>query len=80
MKLAERTIQFADTRTLLMEGCLRAGRVAHAQGDLVQARKFYSDVLTKLGESAQKQKNPVASIGMAQLQMLYGAFLWLCPS
>ncbi|KAH6914432.1 pol II transcription elongation factor [Coprinopsis sp. MPI-PUGE-AT-0042] len=71
MKLAERTIQFADTRTLLIEGCLRAGRVAHAQGDLAQARKFYSDVLAKLGESAQKQKNAVASIGMAQLQMLF---------
>ncbi|EAU91100.2 pol II transcription elongation factor [Coprinopsis cinerea okayama7 len=72
MKLAERTIQFADTRTLLAEGYLRAARAAHAQGNLQQARQFYATVLNKLGDT-QKDRSQltIASIGMAQLQMHY---------
>ncbi|KAG1735969.1 hypothetical protein EDB19DRAFT_1896149 [Suillus lakei] len=42
LKLAERTIQFADTLTLLTEGNLRAARVLHAEGSLKEATKYYT--------------------------------------
>ncbi|KAJ3507290.1 hypothetical protein NMY22_g16975 [Coprinellus aureogranulatus] len=64
LKLAERTIQFADTLTLLTEGYLRAGRVSHAQGDNNQAEQCYSAALKG------QPKNVIAAIGMAQMQML----------
>jgi RNA polymerase-associated protein CTR9 len=32
LKLAERTIQYADTLSLLADGHLRAGRAAHLEG------------------------------------------------
>ncbi|TFK25227.1 RNA polymerase II-associated protein [Coprinopsis marcescibilis] len=71
MKLAERTIQFADTRSMLIEGYLRAGRVAHAQGNVAQARQFYSNIMEMLSQGEKATKHVVASIGMAQLQMHY---------
>ncbi|KAF8813945.1 RNA polymerase II-associated protein [Phlegmacium glaucopus] len=64
LKLAERTIQFADTKTILTEGYLRAGRVSHARGSLVQATKFYFDAVKG------QPKHVVGAIGMAQSQML----------
>ncbi|KAK0469470.1 RNA polymerase II-associated protein [Desarmillaria tabescens] len=63
LKLAERTIQFADTLTVLTEGYIRAGRVAHAQGSLTQAHKHYSVALEG------QPKNILASIGLAQIQI-----------
>lgn len=62
MKLAERTIQFADTLSMLHEGHLRLARVAHRNGDNAMAMKNY--------EVAVKSKNVLASIGLAQMQML----------
>ncbi|KAI5834670.1 hypothetical protein K523DRAFT_412179 [Schizophyllum commune Tattone D] len=62
MKLAERTIQFADTLSMLHEGHLRLARVAHRNGDNAVAMKNY--------EVAVKSKNVLASIGLAQMQML----------
>ena len=66
LKLAERTIQFADTKTILTEGYLRAGRVSHARGSLSQASKFYVDAVKG------QPKHVVGAIGMAQSQMLNG--------
>ena len=66
LKLAERTIQFADTKTILTEGYLRAGRVSHARGSLSQASKFYFDAVKG------QPKHVVGAIGMAQSQMLNG--------
>lgn len=41
LKLAERTIQHADTLSLLADGHMRAGRALHAQGQLPAATKHY---------------------------------------
>ncbi|KAF4620607.1 hypothetical protein D9613_000259 [Agrocybe pediades] len=64
LKLAERTIQFADTLTILTEGYLRAGRVSHASGSIAQATKFYNNAIEG------QPKNVVGAIGVAQMQML----------
>ena len=66
LKLAERTIQFADTKTILTEGYLRAGRVSHARGSLSQATKFYFNAVKG------QPKHVVGAIGVAQTQMLNG--------
>ncbi|KAF8198079.1 RNA polymerase II-associated protein [Pholiota molesta] len=64
LKLAERTIQFADTITILTEGYLRAGRVSHASGSIAQATKFYTAAVEG------QPKNVTGAIGLAQMQML----------
>ena len=66
MKLAERTIQFADTLTVLTEGYLRAGRVSHASNKPDQAKKFYAAAVEG------QPRNVVGAIGLAQMQMLTG--------
>jgi RNA polymerase-associated protein CTR9 len=66
LKLAERTIQFADTLTVLTEGYLKAGRVSHAEGSLVLATKYYSSAIEG------HPKHVLAAIGLAQLQMQNG--------
>ncbi|KAG1889868.1 hypothetical protein F4604DRAFT_1707232 [Suillus subluteus] len=58
LKLAERTIQFADTLTLLTEGNLRAARVLHAEGSLKEATKYYT---TGLQMANQNTKNEIAA-------------------
>ncbi|KAG6897532.1 hypothetical protein C0992_000517 [Termitomyces sp. T32_za158] len=63
LKLAERTIQFADTLTILTEGYLRAGRVSHAEGSLTDASKYYSAAVEG------QPKHVVGAIGLAQMQM-----------
>ncbi|KAL4073760.1 hypothetical protein V8B97DRAFT_1238806 [Scleroderma yunnanense] len=63
LKLAERTIQFADTLTLLTEGNLRAARVLHAEGLLKDATKYYT------AATEGQPKHIVGAIGMAQMQM-----------
>jgi RNA polymerase-associated protein CTR9 len=66
LKLAERTIQFADTLTVLTDGYIRAGRVCHAQGS-------YSDALKHYKQAAEGQsKNVLAAIGFAQMQLRNG--------
>ncbi|EMD33781.1 hypothetical protein CERSUDRAFT_117863 [Gelatoporia subvermispora B] len=62
-KLAERVIQFADTKTLLSEGYIRAGRITQAEGIAQDAFKHYA----KAKEGSQP--NIVASVGIAQLQL-----------
>ncbi|KAJ7467095.1 RNA polymerase II-associated protein [Mycena latifolia] len=63
LKLAERTIQFADTLTVLTEGYIRAGRVSHAEGSLPQATKYYSSA------TEGQPKHVIGAIGLAQMQM-----------
>ncbi|KAH9170927.1 RNA polymerase II-associated protein [Lactarius sanguifluus] len=63
LKLAERTIQFADTLAVLTDGYIRAGRVCHAQGS-------HSDALKHYKQAAEGQsKNVLAAIGFAQMQL-----------
>ncbi|KAK7006015.1 Tetratricopeptide repeat protein 1 [Favolaschia claudopus] len=63
LKLAERTIQFADTLTVLTEGYIRAARVSHAEGSIPQATKYYSSA------TEGQPKHIVGAIGLAQMQM-----------
>ncbi|KAF9449178.1 RNA polymerase II-associated protein [Macrolepiota fuliginosa MF-IS2] len=63
LKLAERTIQFADTLTVFTEGHLRAGRVCHAEGSHVQAKRFYSAAMDG------QPKHVLGAIGLAQMQL-----------
>ena len=66
LKLAERTIQFADTLAVLTDGYIRAGRVCHAEGS-------YSDALKHYKQAAEGQpKNVLAAIGFAQMQLRNG--------
>ncbi|KAI0275622.1 hypothetical protein BGY98DRAFT_991571 [Russula aff. rugulosa BPL654] len=63
LKLAERTIQFADTMAVLTEGHIHAGRVCHAEGS-------YSDALKHYKQATEGQsKNVPAAIGFAQMQL-----------
>jgi len=66
LKLAERTVQFADTLTMLTEGYLRSARVSHATGAHSLAQKFYKAAVDG------QPKNPVAVIGLAQIHMHRG--------
>ncbi|KIJ18471.1 hypothetical protein PAXINDRAFT_8717 [Paxillus involutus ATCC 200175] len=63
LKLAERTIQFADTLTLLTEGNLRAARALHAEGSLSEATKYYT-IATE-----GQPKHVLGAIGMAPMQI-----------
>ncbi|EIN11558.1 TPR-like protein [Punctularia strigosozonata HHB-11173 SS5] len=67
MKLAERTIQYADTLSVLTEGYIHAGRVSHAKGDVANATKYF--------ETATKEPHPktvLASVGLAQMHVKKG--------
>lgn len=72
LKLAERTIQFADTLTVLTEGYIRAGRVSHAEGEFSPASKFYTSAIEG------QPKHVLGAIGMAQMQMQNGLPLFPC--
>ena len=66
LKLAERTIQFADTMAVLTEGHIHAGRVCHAEGSYSDALKHYKQA------TEGPSKNVVAAIGFAQMQLRNG--------
>jgi RNA polymerase-associated protein CTR9 len=71
LKLAERTIQFADTMAVLTDGYIRAGRVCHAEGSFGDALKHYK-------QAAEGQSNNVlAAIGFAQMQLRNGGRLFV---
>ncbi|KAM5530528.1 hypothetical protein V8D89_015805 [Ganoderma adspersum] len=63
LKLAERTIQFADVKGILCDGYLRAGRVSHREGSLQDASSHF----TKAKEA--RKDSVLATIGLAQLQL-----------
>ncbi|KAH9948627.1 RNA polymerase II-associated protein [Amylocystis lapponica] len=64
LKLAERTIQFADVKTILTDGYTRAGRVLHAQGAVAEATKYYTKA-----KDTQSVPNVLATVGLAQMQL-----------
>lgn len=68
LKLAERTVQYADTLTVLTEGYIRAARVYHAESNIPDATKYYSKA--KEGQPT----NVLASVGLAQMQLKNGTF------
>ncbi|KAI0081989.1 RNA polymerase II-associated protein [Panus rudis PR-1116 ss-1] len=63
LKLAERTIQYADTLTVLTEGHIRAARVLYAEGEYSEAMKHYTTAAN--GQPA----NVLAALGLAQIQL-----------
>ncbi|EGO00400.1 hypothetical protein SERLA73DRAFT_122419 [Serpula lacrymans var. lacrymans S7.3] len=63
LKLAERTVQFADTLTVLTEGYLRAARVLHAEGSISEATKYYTSA------TEGQPKHVLGAIGLAQMQI-----------
>ncbi|KZT10920.1 RNA polymerase II-associated protein [Laetiporus sulphureus 93-53] len=63
LKLAERTIQFTDVKTILTDGYIRAGRVSHAMGASTEAIKYF--MKAKEGQPT----NLLATIGLAQMQL-----------
>lgn len=66
LKLAERTIQFADVKGILCDGYLRAGRVSHREGSLQDASSHF----TKAKEA--RKDSVLATIGLAQVQLKNG--------
>ncbi|KAG2341125.1 hypothetical protein BDR05DRAFT_949974 [Suillus weaverae] len=66
LKLAERTIQFADTLTLLTEENLTAARVLYVEGSLKEATKYYTTI------TDGKRKYVLGAIGIAQMQIQNG--------
>ncbi|KAF8334987.1 uncharacterized protein EI90DRAFT_3144919 [Cantharellus anzutake] len=63
LRLAERTMQFADTLPLFTDGHLRTARVAHASGRFDDARRHYASAV----EGAPKHL--LANLGVAQMQI-----------
>ncbi|TDL26025.1 TPR-like protein [Rickenella mellea] len=63
LKLAERTIQFADTLPLLSDGYIHAGQIAQAEGSTGDAIKHFTAALKSHPKSIQ------AAVGLAQMQV-----------
>ena len=66
VKLAERTIQFAETIALFSSGHVHAGRLAQMQGSLNEAHRHFNAALKS------NPKNSLAAIGLAQVQLQNG--------
>lgn len=66
LKLAERTIQYADTLVVLSDGYIRAALVSHAEGEMGEAMKHY--MAAKEGMT----NNIVANVGLAQMYIHNG--------
>ena len=75
--MAERTIQFADTLTLLCDGYVRAGQIARVnvdgegKGSPAEAMKHFNAALKN------HPKHTLAALGVAQAQIQNGAFFFL---
>lgn len=69
MKLAERTIQFADTLTILTDGYIKAGRVSHSEGSILHATRHFTEA------TKAPVMNAIAAIGLAQIQLKTGGAL-----
>jgi hypothetical protein len=69
MKLAERTIQFADTLTILTDGYIKAGRVSHAEGATPGATRHFTEA------TKGTVVNAMAALGLAQIQLKAGKTL-----
>ncbi|KAL1945926.1 hypothetical protein VTO73DRAFT_1928 [Trametes versicolor] len=63
LKLAERTIQFADVKGIVCDGYIRAGRICHKEASI-------RDAMTHFQKAKETKKdNVLATIGLAQLQV-----------
>jgi RNA polymerase-associated protein CTR9 len=63
LKLAERTVQYADTMTLLTEGNYRVAKVHHSEGNHQLASKHYQQA------ADSQQKHLLSSLGLAQMNL-----------
>ena len=72
LKLAERTIQFAETLALFSSGHINAGRLAQMEGSTTDATKHFNAALKG------NPKNVMAAIGLAQTQMKSGELTAVC--
>ncbi|KIJ50411.1 hypothetical protein M422DRAFT_159950 [Sphaerobolus stellatus SS14] len=61
LKLAERTIQYADTLAILSDGYIRAGLVSHAEGNMIEAMRHYMAARDGMPNSI------LANVGLAQM-------------
>ncbi|KAF8513907.1 RNA polymerase II-associated protein [Hysterangium stoloniferum] len=61
LKLAERTIQYADTLVILSDGYIRAALVSHAEGEMGEAMKHY------MAAKDGMPSNILANVGLAQM-------------
>lgn len=69
LKLAERTIQFADVKGIVCDGYIRAGRICHKEGST-------RDAMTHFQKAKETKKdNVLATIGLAQLQVKNGTLI-----
>lgn len=66
MKLAERTVQYADTLTVLTEGYLRVARVLQAEGSHAEAARYF--IQANQGQPG----NLLAAIGLVQTHLKKG--------
>ena len=66
LKLIERTIQFAETLTLLSAGHIHAGYLLQIEGTLTDALRHYNTALKS------NSKNLLAAMGLAQVQVKQG--------
>ncbi|KIY52457.1 RNA polymerase II-associated protein [Fistulina hepatica ATCC 64428] len=64
LKLAERTVQYADTLTVFTEGHIRSGRVLHVDNAIPEATRHFASA------AEGQPKNAIAAIGLAQMQLL----------
>ncbi|KAI5118232.1 hypothetical protein M0805_008868 [Coniferiporia weirii] len=63
LKLAERTIQFAETLTLFGAGHIHAGHLAQMEGSMSDALRHFNAALKS------NPRNVLAAIGLAQVQL-----------
>ena len=70
LKLAERTIQFADVKGILCDGYIRAGRVTHRESSLQDAASHF----TKAKEA--RKDSVLATIGLAIAARILGSGFW----
>jgi RNA polymerase-associated protein CTR9 len=66
LKLAERTIQYADTLVILSDGYIRAALVSHAEGEMGEAMKHY------LAAKDGMPSSVIANVGLAQMYIYNG--------
>lgn len=71
LKLAERTVQYADILTLYSSGHIHAGRLAQMEGLTADAMRHFAAALKS------SPKNVMAAIGLAQTQVKNGLYIYI---
>lgn len=73
LKLAERTIQFAETLALFSAGHIHAGHLAQLEGSMTDAMRHFNAALKG------NPKNVLAAIGLAQVHLKNGSSIQSFP-